>query len=63
MTVVSLRGLEVSSVALVGFENSPAYAQRFMDHLLRPLDKFAKAYIDGVVVFDTHWQPSTLALP
>ena len=35
-TIVSHRGLEQSIVAPMGFRNSPAYAQRFMDALLRP---------------------------
>jgi len=34
LTVVSHRGLETSNVALMGYKNSPAHMQRFMDRIL-----------------------------
>lgn len=51
MVVISPRGLEVSNVILMGFRNSPAFAQRFMDQRLTRHDKYAKAYIDDIVIF------------
>jgi hypothetical protein len=50
-TIVSHRGQEQSKVALMGFRNSPAYAQRFMDRLLRPFRDFVAAFIDDIVIF------------
>lgn len=51
MVLVSPRGLERANVALMGFKNSPSYAQRFMDRRLRRYRHFARAYIDDVVIF------------
>ncbi|KAI2466252.1 hypothetical protein F4781DRAFT_406487 [Annulohypoxylon bovei var. microspora] len=36
MPVVSPQGLDLSNVAFMGFENSPAYAQEFMEQQLKP---------------------------
>lgn len=51
MVVMSPRGLEVSNVCLMGFKNSPAFAQRFMDQTLFSYKDFCRAYIDDVVIF------------
>ena len=50
-TVISHRGLERSTVAMMGFRNSPAYVQRFMDKKLLPYKDFARCYIDDIVIF------------
>jgi hypothetical protein len=50
-TVVSHRGQERFKVAIMGFRNSPAHVQRYMDHLLRPHRAFATAFIDDMIVF------------
>ncbi|KAG5810041.1 hypothetical protein H9Q74_014111 [Fusarium xylarioides] len=50
-TITSHRGLERSTVAPMGFCNSPAYAQRYMDRLLRPYRSFCRAFIDDIVIF------------
>lgn len=50
-TIVSHRGQEEASVALMGYKGSPPYAQRQTDKLLRPFKDFARAYIDDIVVF------------
>ena len=50
-TVVTHRGIEQSIVALMGFKNSPAYVQRFMDKVLRPHQEFARAFVDDIVIF------------
>ncbi len=51
LTVVSHRGQEESSVALMGYKGSPPYVQRQTDAMLRPLKKFAKAYVDDFIIF------------
>lgn len=50
-TMTSHRGLERSTVAPMGFRNSPAYVQRYMDRLLRPHQTFCRAFIDDIVIF------------
>lgn len=50
-TLISPRGLERSTVALMGFRNSPAYTQRFMDQLLTPHAKYCRAFIDDIVIY------------
>lgn len=50
LTVVSHRGQETFSVAVMGFRNSPAYVQRQIDRILRPYRHYARAYVDDVVV-------------
>ncbi|KAF5971878.1 TY3B-TY3B protein [Fusarium bulbicola] len=50
-TITSHRGLERSTVAPMGFCNSPAYAQWYMDRLLRPYRSFCRAFIDDIVMF------------
>ncbi|KAL8366740.1 hypothetical protein RB595_010549 [Gaeumannomyces hyphopodioides] len=58
-TIVSHRGLERSLVAMMGFKNSPAYAQRFMDTLLRAYRHFARAFIDDIVIFSDTFEEHT----
>ena len=48
-TVVSHRGQEESSVALMGYKGSPPYVQRQTDKMLRPCKGFAKAYMDDII--------------
>lgn len=50
-TMISHRGLERSTVALMGFRNSSAYAQRYMDTLLEPHKDYCRAFIDDIVIF------------
>ena len=35
----------------MGYKNSPVYVQRQIDRLLRRLRKFARAYVDDIVMF------------
>ena len=35
----------------MGFRNSPAYMQRFMDKLLAPAATYCKAFIDDIIIF------------
>ena len=51
LTVVSHRGQESFNVAVMGYKNSPAYVQRQIDRLLRAYRKFARAYVDDIVIF------------
>lgn len=51
LTVVSHRGQEQFNVAVMGFKNSPPYVQRRIDTLLRDMRKFARAYVDDIVIF------------
>jgi hypothetical protein len=51
MVVISDRGLEASNVALQGFKNAPAYAQRYMERLFRKHRKLVRVYIDDIIVF------------
>jgi len=53
LSVILHQGREQYNVALMGFKNAPAYAQRQIDTILREAGckEFAKAYIDDIVVF------------
>ena len=53
LSVVSHRGHEQYNVAIMGFKNSPPYAQRQIDKLLRDTgcNRFAKAYMDDIFFF------------
>jgi hypothetical protein len=51
LTVVSHRGQEEFQMAVMGYENSPGYAQRQIDSLLRPIRHFARVYVDDVGIF------------
>jgi len=55
-TIISHRGLERAKVALLGYRNSPAYVQRFMDRLLKPHRHFCRAFIDDVVIFSDSFE-------
>jgi hypothetical protein len=46
-------GLERSTVALVGFSNSPASVQRFIDRVLRHFKDFCCAFVDDTVIFSS----------
>jgi hypothetical protein len=50
-TIVTPRGIERSTVALIGFKNSPAYIQRFIDRVLKPYSTFYRAFIDDIVIY------------
>jgi hypothetical protein len=50
-TLISPRGLERPKVALMGFRNSPAYTQRYMDRLLWKHAAYCRAFIDDVVIY------------
>lgn len=50
-TIITPRGLERSKVALMGFRNSPAHTQRFMDRLFDKCKHFCRGYIDDIVIF------------
>lgn len=41
----------MSNVALMGFRNSSAFAQRFMDHRLHHMKAFRQAFIDDACIF------------
>lgn len=51
LTVVTHRGQEYFNVAVMGYKNSPSYVQRQIDRVLRAYRKFARAYIDDIVIF------------
>ena len=51
LTIVSHRGQEESSVALMGYKGSPPYVQRQTDALLRPLRAFVRAFVDDIIIF------------
>ena len=51
LTVVSHRGQEESSVALMGYKGSPPYVQRQTDAILRPLREFVRAFVDDIIIF------------
>ena len=51
LTVVSHRGQKSFNVAVMGFKNSPAYVQRQIDRLLRDHRRYARAYVNDIVVF------------
>ncbi len=50
-TVISHRGQEESSVALMGYKGSPPYVQRQTDKLLRQHREYARAYVDDMIIF------------
>lgn len=51
LTIISHRGQEESSVALMGYKGSPPYVQRQTDAILRPLRDFVRAFVDDIIVF------------
>ena len=50
LTIVTHRGQETFQVPVMGYKGSPAYVQRQIDRILRCF-KFARVYIDDVVIF------------
>ena len=44
-------GQEESAVALMHYKGSPLYVQRQTDNILRPVRKFARAFIDDITIF------------
>lgn len=50
LTVVTHRGQEHFNVTVMGYKNSVAYVQRQIDRLLWPYKKFARAYVDDIVI-------------
>jgi hypothetical protein len=50
-TLISPRGLEKPTVALMGYRNSPAHVQRYMDRLLDKHSSYCRAFIDDIVIF------------
>lgn len=52
-SIISHWGLEQSKVALMGYKNSPAHVQRFMDYTLKKLREFAGAFVDIVIYSNT----------
>ena len=59
-TLITHRGLEQPTVAQMGFKNTPAYVQRFMDMLLEEHKEYCRVYIDDIVIasnsIDEHLQ-------
>ena len=51
LTIVSHRGQEESTVALIGYKGSPPYVQRQTDTMLRPLRAFARVFVDDIIIF------------
>ena len=49
LTVISHRGQETFNVPVMRCKNSIAYIQRQIDKILRPVEDFAKAYINDIV--------------
>lgn len=50
-TIISHRGLERYKVAPMGYRNSPAHAQRFMDRLLELHRSYCRAFIDDMIIY------------
>jgi len=55
-TIVSHRGRERSTVALMGYRNSPAHVRRYMDRLLHKVGHFCRAFIDDIVIFSETYE-------
>ncbi len=49
--MVSHRGQEQSSVALMGYKDSPPYVQRQTHTMLREYWEFTKTYVDDIVIY------------
>ena len=50
-TVVSHRGMERFRVAVMGFKNTPPYAQRIIENITRRYRHFIRIYIDDMIIF------------
>ena len=44
-------GQEVVNIAIIGYKNLLAYAQQQIDKILQPHQKYARAYLDDIVIF------------
>ena len=51
IVVISLHSLKRLNIVLIGFKNSPAFIQRFIDCLFQGKEKFVRAYINNIVIF------------
>jgi hypothetical protein len=51
LTIISHRGKEMPNVALMGYKDSPAIVQRYMDRKMKDLRHCSRCFIDDVVVF------------
>ena len=51
LTVLSHLGQEVFNVAVIGYKNSPVFAQRQIDRILQSYQKYARAYVNNIVIF------------
>ena len=49
--MLSHRGQEVFNVVVMGYNNLPASTQCQIDRILRPHQKYARAYVDNIVIF------------
>ena len=48
---VTHQNQEISNVVSFGFKESPFYAQRQSDAMLKPFKTFAKIYINDIIIF------------
>jgi Reverse transcriptase (RNA-dependent DNA polymerase)/RNase H-like domain found in reverse transcriptase/Integrase zinc binding domain len=55
-TIISPRGIERFTVAPMGYRNSPAYVQRFMDKFLKKHASYCRAFIDDVVIYSNTFE-------
>ena len=51
LIVISHRDQEFFNVAIMSYKNSSTYVQRHIDRVLREHRRYAKAYVDDVVIF------------
>ena len=51
MTIVTHRDQEIFNVAVMRYKNNSVYVQRQIDRMLKLCRKFARVYIDDVVIF------------
>lgn len=62
LTVVTHRGQKSFNVVVMKYKNFPAYVQRQIDRVLRAQRKFARVYIDDIVIFSRTLQEHLLHL-
>lgn len=64
LTVISHRGQEQYNVAVMGYKNAPAYAQRQIEGVLRTSNcaRFAKPFIDDIVIWEKRLEGHLLDL-
>ena len=53
-TLISPYSLEQPTIVLMGFRNSPAYVQRFIDWLLDKYAHYCKVFINNIVIFSNN---------